>query len=145
MTSIDISPGAIRPLPLAAAPEVAHYRSPIAEGLDLPFSEAVTVGDLIFLSGQLGNRPGTPELVPGGIEAEARQTMENIGGVLEAVGSSFDRVVKCTIMLADIGEWAAFNAVYVTYFERPFPARSAFATGGLALGARVEVECIARR
>ncbi|MPZ31387.1 MAG: RidA family protein [Rhodospirillales bacterium] len=122
-----------------------HYRSDAAIALNLPFSEAVIVGDLLFLSGQLGNRPGTPKLVAGGIAAEARQAMDNIGAVLAANGSSFDRVVKCTIMLADIADWPAFNAVYVSYFKPPYPARSAFATAGLALGARVEVECIAHR
>jgi len=129
----------------AAAVEVRHWRSEAADRLDLPFSEAVIVGDLIFLSGQIGNLPGRPELAPGGIGPEARQAMENIGAVLDANGSSFDRVVKCTVMLADIADWPAFNEVYVSYFTAPYPARSAFATSGLALGARVEVECIAHR
>lgn len=128
----------------AGAAETRHYRSEAARRLNLPFSEAVMVGDLLFLSGQLGNRPGTADLVAGGIAAEARQTMENIGSVLAANGSSFDRVVKCTIMLADIADWAAFNEVYASFFQPPYPARSAFAASGLALGARVEVECIAR-
>lgn len=129
----------------AAASGVEHYRSPAAAKLNLPFSEAVIVGELLYVSGQLGNKPGTPELVSGGIEAEAHQTMENIGAVLKANGSSFDKIIKCTIMLADIGDWPAFNKVYVTYFHEHYPARSAFAASGLALGARVEVECIARR
>lgn len=122
-----------------------YYRSQAAIELDLPFSDAVVVGEFLFLSGQLGNLPGIPELVSGGIAAEARQAMDNIGTVLQANGSSFDKIVKCTIMLADITDWAAFNEVYVTYFEAPYPARSAFAAAGLALGARVEVDCIARR
>lgn len=124
---------------------VKYYRSDAASKLNLPFSEAVIVGDFLFLSGQLGNRPGTPHLVAGGIAAEARQTMDNIAAVLEANGSSFDKMVKCTIMLADIADWPAFNEIYVTYFKPPYPSRSAFAATGLALGARVEVECIARR
>lgn len=124
--------------------DVKHYRSEVATRLNLPFSEAVMVGDLLYLSGQIGNLPGKPELAPGGIEAEARQTMENIGAVLAANGSSFAKVVKCTVMLADIADWPAFNKVYVGYFSAPYPARSAFATSGLALGARVEVECLAR-
>lgn len=122
-----------------------HYRSDATVDLDLPFSEAVILGDLLFLSGQVGNRPGTAKLVAGGIAAEARQAMDNIGAVLAANGSSFDGIVKCTIMLADIADWPAFNEVYMAYFKPPYPARSAFATTGLALGARVEVECIARR
>lgn len=131
----------------AAAPaaELEHFRSENLRKLDLPFSDAVIVGDLIFLSGQIGNLPGEPKLAPGGIVAEARRTMDNIGAVLEATGSSFEKVVKCTVMLADIAEWPAFNDVYATYFTPPYPARSAFAASGLALGARVEVECVARR
>lgn len=111
----------------------------------LPFSEAVRVGDLLFLSGQVGTRPGTDELVPGGIEAEARQTMENIRATLDAHGYSMRDVVKCTVMLADISEWGTFNSVYVTFFDGRYPARSAFGADGLALGARVEVECIAAK
>jgi reactive intermediate/imine deaminase len=129
----------------ATAGEAEYDRSEAATRLNLPFSEAVAVGDLVFLSGQLGNRPGTPELAPGGIEAESRQAMDNIGVALAASGSSFDKIVKCTVMLADIADWPAFNAVYVSYFTPPYPARSAFAAAGLALGARVEIDCIARR
>src|SRR5262245_35211272 len=83
----------------------------------LPFSEAVRVGDTLYLSGQVGIRPGTLELVPGGIQAEARQTLENIKTTLEAHGYSMRDVVKCTVMLADIAEWATFNEVYKTYFS----------------------------
>jgi reactive intermediate/imine deaminase len=109
--------------------------------MGFPFSDAVRVGNMLYLSGQIGNRPGEMELVPGGIQAETRQTMENIKTVLEANGSSMDRVVKCLVMMADIGEWPAMNEVYVTYFRDRYPARSAFAGTGLALGARVEIEC----
>lgn len=110
----------------------------------LPFSEAVKVGSLVFLSGQIGNVPGTLELVPGGIKAEARQVMENIKTSLAAHGLSMTQIVKCTVMLADMSEWPAFNEVYRTYFAAGgFPARSAFGTSGLAFNARVEVECIA--
>ena len=108
-----------------------------------PFSEAVRVGNTIYLSGQLGIVPETLKLIEGGIEAETRQTMTNIKSSLEAHGLSMNNVIKCTVMLADISEWPAFNAVYTTFFNAPFPARSAFATNGLALGARTEVECIA--
>ena len=109
----------------------------------LPFSEAVRVGDTLYLSGQVGIKPGTLELVPGGIQAEARQTLENIRTTLEAHGYLMRDVVKCTVMLADIAEWATFNEVYKSFFSPPYPARSAFGTNGLAIGARVEVECLA--
>ena len=119
--------------------------SPNDSALGLPFSAAVRVGDMLHLSGALGNRPGTLELVEGGIAAEARQAMENIGRVLAACGLGFADVVKCTTMLADMSEWRAFNQVYVAYFEPGrLPARSAFGATGLALGARVEIEALAR-
>lgn len=117
--------------------------TPEMAALNLPFSEAVRVGRMLYLSGQLGNRPGTLELVPGGIGPETRQTMENIKATLERYGSSLDRVVKCTIFLADIAEWPAMNEVYRTYFPEAPPARSALGASGLAVGARVEIECIA--
>ena len=82
-------------------------------------------------------------LVPGGIKAETRQALENIRTVLERHGSSLDRVIKCTAMLADMQEWAAMNEVYVTFFPKHLPARSAFGTTGLAFNARMELECIA--
>ncbi len=108
----------------------------------LPFSQAVRVGDVLYLSGQLGNVGGSRKLAPGGIEGQARQTMENIGAVLREHGLGFDDIFKCTVMLADMKDWAAFNAVYVTYFKSDrLPARSAFGASGLALGALVELEC----
>ena len=115
---------------------------PIAGNRSLPFSAAVRVGDVLYLSGQLGT-DSTGALVAGGIEPETRQTMENIRAVLEANGSSMDRVVKCLVMLADMGEWGAMNQVYVTFFPDHLPARSAMGASGLALGARVEIECLA--
>lgn len=122
---------------------LSHLSSPEMEALGLPFSEAVQVGDMLYLSGQIGNRPGTTELVPGGITEETRQTLENIRSILERHGSSMSRVVKCTIFLADIDEWPRMNEVYATYFAEAKPARSAVAGSGLALGARVEIECLA--
>ena len=110
---------------------------------NLPFSEAVRVGDTLYLSGHIGNLPGSPKLAPGGIKEEARQTMENIKTSLEAHGYSMANLVKCTVMLADMGEWPAFNEVYKSFFSGNYPARSAFGVNGLALGARVEVECLA--
>ncbi|MCY3752022.1 MAG: RidA family protein [Gammaproteobacteria bacterium] len=94
--------------------------------------------------------PGIPlseavHLAPGGLEGETRQTMENIKTTLEAHGYSMDDVVKCLVMLADVSQWATFNDIYKTWFDEPYPARSAFGANGLAIGAQVEVECIAVR
>lgn len=122
-------------------PLLEYLTSP--ERSSAPFSEAVRVGNLLFLSGQLGRDPQTGQLAEGGIEAETRQCLENIKRTLEKYGSSLDRVVKATVMLADIGEWAKMNSVYVTYFPTNKPARSAFGTSGPAAGARVEIEVIA--
>jgi len=99
---------------------------------------------MLYLAGQLGV-DSSGRLVSGGIQPETRQALENIKRVLAANGSSMDNVVKCTAMLADIKEWAAMNEVYVTYFPRHLPARSAFATNGLVLGGRIELECMATR
>jgi|SRR5438105_14267162 len=108
----------------------------------LPFSDAVRVGDILCLSGQIGHRPGTLKLVVGGIGAETRQMMDNIARILNAEGSSFDDIFKCTVMLANISEWEEFNKVYLEYFKPDrLPARSAFGANGLALGAAVEMEC----
>jgi len=109
---------------------------------NLPFSEAVRMGNVLYLSGQMGIDQAI-KLVPGGIAAETRQAMENIRAVLERHGSSLDHVVKCTVMMADMSEWLAMNAVYITFFPHHLPARSALGANGLALGARVEIECLA--
>jgi 2-iminobutanoate/2-iminopropanoate deaminase len=124
------------------APQVEYLNAPGTEGLGLPFSAAVRVDNTLYLSGNLGNIPGTLDLAPGGIKAETRQTMENIKQALEHFGSSMDRVVKCTVFLADMAEWEAMNEVYRTYFDNP-PARSALGANGLALNGRVEIECLA--
>ena len=109
-----------------------------------PFAPAVRVGDLLFLSGQIGTDASAGgSLVPGGIGPETRRTLENIRDVLQRTGSSMDRVVKCTVMLADMREWDAMNVVYAEFFPTNKPARSALGASGLALGARVEIECIA--
>ena len=127
-------------VPAAPAMEVLTPYGPPTR----PFSPAVRVGNLLFLSGQIGTTADAAGgLVPGGIEAETRQTMENIKDVLTRVGSSMDQVVKCTVMMADMAEWPRMNTVYATYFPKHKPARSAFGANGLALGARVEIECIA--
>jgi reactive intermediate/imine deaminase len=109
---------------------------------NLPFSDAVRVGNLLFLSGSIGVIPGTLELAPGGIRGETRQTMENIKTTLEKYGSSLGEVVKCTVFLADIADWSAMNEVYIEYFPVKPPARSALGANGLALGALAEIECI---
>lgn len=122
-------------------PQVQYLTSERAR--PAPLSDAVRVGHMLYLSGQLGT-DGASGLVTGGIKAETKQTMENIRRVLERNGSSLDQVVKCTVMLADISERGAMNEVYVTYFAKDrLPARSAFGVSGLVLGARVEIECLA--
>jgi reactive intermediate/imine deaminase len=127
-----------------AADAAAQFlNSPEAEARGLPFSEAVRAGDFLFLAGQIGDDRKTGKVVPGGIVPEARQTLQHIKSVLERNGASLKDVVKCTVFLADIAEWPAFNNVYREFFAKPFPARSALAASGLAMGARVEVECIA--
>jgi reactive intermediate/imine deaminase len=122
----------------SAPPAVEYY--PVAGQTGLPFSEAVRVGPMLYLSGQIGT-DASGQVVPGGIDAETRQTFANIRAILERHGSSLDRVVKCTAMLADMSEWAKMNAVYVTYFQKQLPARSAFGATALARGARIELEC----
>jgi 2-iminobutanoate/2-iminopropanoate deaminase len=140
LTPILLGPGSAH----AHEPRGAEYfTTELTEGLGLPFSEAVRVGDLLFLAGMIGLRPGTVELVPGGMEAEARQTLENIRSMLAAAGAGPDDVVKCTVMLDEMADWPAFNAIYREFFGDHSPVRSALGVDGLALGAAVEVECIA--
>ena len=123
-------------------PAVEHFGKPMLGATRLPFSEAVRVGDTLYLSGQIGI--GADGKLPAGIDAQTRQAMDNIGGVLKARGLGFGDIVKCTVMLDSMADWPAFNTVYVTYFpDGKFPARSAFGADGLALGALLEVECMA--
>lgn len=129
---------------LAGEAAVEYHSAASSAERQLPFSDAVRVGDLVFLSGKIGVDPETLELVPGGIQAETRQIMENLSSSLERVGLSMENVVKCTVFIADISEWAALNEIYVQYFPPDrLPARSALGANGLALGARAEIECIA--
>ena len=125
-----------------AQPGIERIGEPTLNGQRLPFSTAVRAGNTLYLSGEIGRRAdGT---LPDGIEAQARQTMDNIGSALKSAGLGWGDVVKCTVMLDNMADWPAFNQVYVTYFpDNKFPARSAFGADGLALGALVEVECIA--
>ena len=120
-----------------AAPPVYH-----PSDYPFPFSDAVQVGNLLILSGQIGAKPGTTAVVPGGIEAETRQVLANIDASLKRRGLAMDAVVKCTVMLADMKDWPAFNKIYATYFSKGrYPARSALGVNGLALGAKIELEC----
>lgn len=127
-----------------ATSEIRHYVKPAYADAGFPFSSAVEADGWIFLAGELGTTPDAG-LVEGGIEPETRQTMDNIQTTLATNGLTWDNVVKCTVFLADIAEWPAFNEIYKTYFDSNFPARSALGANGLALGARVEIECIAKR
>jgi reactive intermediate/imine deaminase len=120
-----------------------YFASPDPALKNYPFSEAVRAGEFLFVSGQVGVVPGTDRLAPGGIGPESTQTLENIRAVLERHGSSLEQVVKCTAFLADMRDWPAFNDIYRQYFKDHFPARSAFGANGLALGARVELDCTA--
>ncbi len=143
-TAAPVAPANSQSATLARPPVVVQFHPPPKLGnRKLPFSEAVRVGDLLFLSGKVGRKPGQSSVVPGGIQPETRQTLENIKAVLERNGSSMDRVVKCTVFLADIAEWGKMNEVYTQFFADDPPARSALGASGLALNARVEIECIA--
>lgn len=126
----------------AALADEAEYRAPAGREGPSPYSEAVIYDDFIFLAGHLGTDPATGKLAEGGIGPETEQAMKNMQATLERAGGSMDSVLKCTVFLADIAEWSAMNAVYTTFFTN-MPARSAIGNAGLALGARIEVECLA--
>jgi reactive intermediate/imine deaminase len=117
--------------------------APPGTNVGLPFSPAVRVGNMLYLSGQIGTVPGTRQLADTGIAGQTRQTLENIKVVLAAAGSSLERVFKCTVFLSNIADYARMNEVYASYFPKDPPARSTVAGSGLALGARVEIECLA--
>jgi len=124
--------------------EIQRFNSGQVVPAVVPFPEGVRVGHMLYLSGQLGNVPGQMMLVEGGLRAEARQTLENIRTILRGQGLGLEHLVRCTVMLADMADWPAFNEVYREVFgSTPMPARSALGCNGLALGARVEIECIA--
>ncbi len=133
-------------LVVSSVPALAQDRQVLhgpGEVSGLPFSMAVRVGNMLYLSGQIGNVPGTRQLADTGIAGQTRQALENVKTVLASAGSSLDRAVKCTVFLADIKDYAAMNAVYATFFPKDPPARSTVAGSGLALSARVEIECMA--
>lgn len=128
----------------ACAPVAPQYLIlPERAALNAPYSDAVRVGNLLFLSGTVGSAPGTRQVVPGGVAAETRQALENVKHNLEAHGSSMDRVVKCSVFLADIGDFETMNGVYREYFKTNKPVRTTVGVNGLPMSARVEIECIA--
>jgi 2-iminobutanoate/2-iminopropanoate deaminase len=109
----------------------------------LPFSSAVRAGNVVYVSGQIGHRPGEDRLVEGGFEAETRAALDYMGQALVAAGSSLERVVKCTVFLVDLENFDRFSEIYREYFPRHLPARSGVEVRRLALDAQVEIECIA--
>jgi reactive intermediate/imine deaminase len=109
----------------------------------LPFCSAVRAGDTIHVSGVIGHLPGELKLVPGGLEPETRQALAYMKEALAAAGAGLDRVVKCTVYFADMGDFFAFNKIYGEFFGDHQPARSGIAVAGLALGARIEIDCVA--
>lgn len=127
----------------ATAPATTYHVLPGRATLDLPYSDAVRHGSLLFLAGTVGVAPGTRQLVAGGVVAETRQALENIKANLEKHGSSMDRCLKCTVFLADIKDFEAMNGVYREYFPTNKPARTTVGVAALPLGARVEIECLA--
>jgi 2-iminobutanoate/2-iminopropanoate deaminase len=122
-----------------AKKQVLSDKAPKASG---PISQGIAAGGFVFCSGQLPVDPATGKIVPGGIEDQTRQVLKNLAAVLEAGGSSLDSVVKCTVLMTDLTEFAAMNKVYAEFFKAPCPARATFQIGALALGARIEIECI---
>ena len=119
---------------------IKSAKAPAAIG---PYSQAVKVGPTLYLSGCLGMDPATGNLVSGGINAEARQALTNIGSILEEAGYKYDHIVKTTVLLADINDFAALNSVYAEFFKANHPARSTYQVAALPRGGRVEIECIA--
>ncbi len=119
---------------------VATEKAPAAVG---PYSQAVCAGKFIFTAGQLGIIPGTKGFAGEGVEAQTRQALENLKAVLEAAGSCLEHAVKCTVFLADMGEFAQMNGVYAEFFPKNPPARSAIQAAALPLGGRVEIEAVA--
>ncbi|MCL4140019.1 UNVERIFIED_CONTAM: hypothetical protein GTU68_054147 [Idotea baltica] len=122
-------------------PSVTYLQTEEFAKLNRPYSQAVKYDNILYVSGQIGALPNG-SIVEGGIEAETVQTMENVKTILEANGSSMNKVIKCTCMLADMSEFGAMSAAYVKYFPENKPARSAL-QGDLPLGVKIEIECMA--
>ena len=123
--------------------KVEYLQSDSHKKSDAPYSQAVRVGDMLYLSGVIGSKPGESGLVAGGIKPETRQAMENVKTLLETYGSSLDEVVKCMCMLGDIADYSDMNEVYKKFFPENRPARSTFAVD-LPIGAKIEIECMAK-
>ena len=123
--------------------KVKYLQSDAHKKNDAPYSQAVRVGDMLYLSGVIGRKPGEADVVPGGIKPETRQAMENVKTLLERYGSSLDDVVKCLCMLGDISDYADMNEEYKKFFPENRPARSTFGVD-LPLGAKIEIECMAK-
>ena len=119
--------------------------TPLAPAAIGPYSQAVEAGNTLYVSGQLPINPATGLFAEGGIKERPAQSLTNMKAILEAAGMSFDNVVKTTVFLADMADFADMNEVYAQFFAAPFPARSAVAVKTLPKGARVEIECIAVR
>ena len=121
--------------------------SEISKELNFPFSDAAIVGNIIYVSGQIGSKPGTREIVDGGIAAETTQTLNNIMMILNGLGSNSDKIFKCLCMLENIDDYAEMNNAYTRFFNSRdnLPSRSTFAGSGLALGAKIEIECWATK
>ncbi len=120
--------------------QVSTKSAPAAIG---PYSQAVKTDGLVFVSGQLPIDPQTGAFPEGGIAAQTAQSLKNLGSILAEVGSDYSKVIKTTVFLADMADFAAMNEVYSSFFNAPFPARSAIAVKELPKGALVEIECIA--
>ena len=120
---------------------VASENAPKAVG---PYSAGISAGDTVYVSGQLGINPATGELAEG-VEAQAKQSLTNIGALLKSAGLGYENVVKTTVLLADIGDFAKVNEIYASFFEKPYPARSCFAVASLPMRGLVEIEAIASR
>jgi 2-iminobutanoate/2-iminopropanoate deaminase len=110
-----------------------------------PYSQGIVFGDLVFVAGQLGIDPATGQVVEGGISAQTDRVMQNLRAILEEAGSGLDRLLKTTIYIVDLGDFAALNDVYASYLEEPYPARATIEIGSLPSGALVEIEAIAHR
>ncbi len=118
--------------------------TPNAPGAVGPYSQAIALGDLIFTSGSLPINPADKSM-PDDVKAQAAQALTNLKAILEQAGSGMDKVIKATVFLIDIKDFAAVNEVYATFFSKPFPARSCYAVAALPMGARVEIEVIAAK
>jgi 2-iminobutanoate/2-iminopropanoate deaminase len=132
-------------LPTLQAKEATPIQFFPGKASTTPFSPAVRVGRELYLSGQLGLLPGTQTLAPGGIQAETRQAMQNIQSQLTSSGYSMNDLVKCTVFLADMTEFPAFNTQYLSFLKQPYPVRSTVGVRSLAFNGRVEIECMATR